>query len=83
LPIQLTSTGIELGHIACDCMSRDPAYETVRDRNRNEVIRQGPFRPTVTTYPPSGVRHLRFKDPGVNGTTKMAGGREKMTDEKI
>lgn len=42
-------------------MSRDPSNETVRDRNRDEVIKQGPIRPTVTEYPSSGVRNLRFQ----------------------
>ena len=42
-------------------MSRDPATEKVYDRNRDEIIRYGPIRPTVKEYPPSGPRNLRFQ----------------------
>lgn len=42
-------------------MSRDPATETVHDRNRDEVINQGPIRPAIGEYPASGKRNLRFQ----------------------
>jgi hypothetical protein len=42
-------------------MSRDPATEKVHDRNRDEVISQGPIRPTSYEYPASGSRNLRFQ----------------------
>jgi hypothetical protein len=42
-------------------MSRDPATEKVFDRNRDEVINQGPIRPSIGEYPASGARNLRFQ----------------------
>jgi len=41
-------------------MSRDPAGEIVGDRNRSEIINQGPIRPVVK-FPASRARNLRFQ----------------------